>query len=302
MNKKILILGGSSMVGSRVIELLSSKFEIIAPSSSELDLTNAGNFEKYCMDNRAKLVNATVINFVAYTNVDEAEKESGDEDGLCYRLNATLPGEISDWCKDLHERYIHISTDYVFDGEKQDSAYVEEDSTNPLGWYGKTKLIGEKYVEESGANYVTLRIEMPYGSNSEKKKDIATILFERLKNNQPIQAISDAQISPVYIDDLANVLEKLIEQQDIVGLYHVAPTDSVTLEQFVRLIAKHGRLDDSLVTTISFDEYWKTKLELGAAKRPKHSWMDSSNLQQQIGKEKFHSVEENIIMWLQNKE
>lgn len=286
------------MVGSRVIELLSPQYEIIAPNSTELDLTIAGNFEKYCMDNRSKLVNATVVNFVAYTNVDEAEKEEGNEDGLCYRLNSSLPGEIADWCKAIHERYIHISTDYVFDGTKETSPYVEEDNTNPLGWYGKTKLIGEQFVKESGADYVTLRIEMPYGSNSEKKKDLATILFERLKNGQPIQAISDAHISPVYIDDLAEVIRNVVEQQDIVGLYHVAPTDSVTLEQFVRLIAKHGKLDDSAVTTISFDEYWKTKLESGAAKRPKHSWMDSSNLQQQIGKEKFHSVEENIQSWI----
>lgn len=290
------------MVGSRVIELLSKDYEIIAPSSEELNLLEGGSFEKYC--NELSLdpesgFRMTVINFVAYTNVDKAEEEKDDKDGMVYRLNAGVVKEISEYCKEQNNRLIHISTDYVFDGEKETSPYVEEDNTNPLGWYGKTKLIGEKYVEDSGADYVTLRIEMPYGSNSPKKKDLATILYERLKNAQPIQAISDANISPVYIDDLAEVLKKVIEQQDIVELYHVAPTDSVTLEQFVRLIAKHGGLDDSAVTTISFDEYWKSKLEAGAAKRPRNSWMDSSKLSKDLGIE-LKSVEENIEDWLKS--
>lgn len=296
---KIFILGGSSMVGSRVIELLSSDFEIIAPTSAELDLISAGKFAIYAEEHTGKLKDATVVNFVAYTNVDGAEKETDDKKSLSYRLNAELPEEIANWCKEASLRYIHISTDYVFDGEKESSPYVEEDKTNPLGWYGKTKLIGEELVKEAGGNSLILRIEMPYGSYSEKKKDLATILFERLKNGQPIQAIADAKITPVFIDEFAMVLKKCVEQQDLVGLYHVAPTDSTTLEQFVRLIAKYAQLDDSLVTTISFQDYWLEKLASGAAKRPKDSWLDSGSLQSALGSELFHSVEENIQQWIQ---
>jgi len=298
--QKILVLGGSGLVGSRVIELLSADFTVIAPTSKELDLTVAGNFKKYCAAQN-DLENSVIINFVAYTNVDGAEKEVDDENGVVYRLNATLPKEIAEWCNDQKVRFIHISTDYVFDGEKDDSAYVEDDKTAPHGWYGKTKFIGEQLIQQSGSDAVILRIEMPYGSRSEKKKDLATILLERLKNSQPIQAVSDAHITPVYIDDLAMILKKIVLQQDVVGLYHVAPTDSVTLEQFVRLIAKHGKLDDSLVTTISFADYWKDKLASGAAKRPQHSWLSSERLQQVIGTEGFHSVDENVAMWVRQQ-
>lgn len=300
--QKIFILGGSGLVGSRVIELLSADFEVIAPTSAELDLTIEGNFAKYCRENRSKLANSTVVNFVAYTNVDGAEKEQGDAQGLVYLLNARLPGEIAEWCKEMDERFIHISTDYVFDGEKSDVAYVEDDKTNPLGWYGKTKLMGEELVQKSESRNVILRIEMPYGSRSEKKKDLATILLERLKNAQPIQAVSDAHITPVYIDDLAMILKKVVVQQDVVGLFHVAPTDSVTLEQLVRLIAKHAQLDDSLVTTISFVDYWKEKLASGVAKRPQDSWLSSAALQKCIGSEHFHTVEENIQTWVDQLE
>ncbi len=299
--QKLLVLGGSGLVGSRVIKLLNPFFDIISPSSKELDLTVAGNFEKYCMEHSMLMVNTPIINFVAYTNVDGAESEKGDENGLVYRLNAQLPSEIAEWCEDAGSRFIHISTDYVFDGEKTESAYTEEDPTNPLGWYGETKLQGEKWALESienGAKGVVLRIEMPYGSNSEIKKDLATILYERLKNGQPIQAVDDAKISPVFIDDLAMILKQVIEQQDVVGMYHVAPTDCVTLRQFVGLIAKHAQLDDSLVTTISFDDYWKDKLASGAAKRPKNSWMDSGKLQARIGTQHFYSLDENIRAWI----
>jgi len=276
---------------------------------NDVDLDNDGKIAKiYADEDQISLIigksgqNIKLASKLTGYQIDVvriAEEEEDDKDGMVYRLNAGVVKEISEYCKEQNNRLIHISTDYVFDGEKETSPYVEEDNTNPLGWYGKTKLIGEKYVEDSGADYVTLRIEMPYGSNSPKKKDLATILYERLKNAQPIQAISDANISPVYIDDLAEVLKKVIEQQDIVELYHVAPTDSVTLEQFVRLIAKHGGLDDSAVTTISFDEYWKSKLEAGAAKRPRNSWMDSSKLSKDLGIE-LKSVEENIEDWLKS--
>src|SRR5687768_229891 len=106
--KKLLILGGSGLIGSRVIELLSTEYHIFAPLSSEMDLTLSGEFEQYCMDHRKDLVGATVINFVAYTNVDEAEKERGREDGIVYRLNAIVAGEVASWCKDIGERLIHI--------------------------------------------------------------------------------------------------------------------------------------------------------------------------------------------------
>ena len=117
--KKLLILGGTGLVGSRVVELLSSSYQIFAPESSEVDLTLSGEFEQYYMAHRKDLVGATVINFVAYTNVDAAEKERGKEDGIVYRLNTIVPGEVASFCKDLGERFIHISTEYVFDGEKE---------------------------------------------------------------------------------------------------------------------------------------------------------------------------------------
>ena len=295
--KKLLILGGSGLIGSRVIELLSSDYQIFAPRSSEMDLTLSDEFEQYCMDHRKDLVGATVINFVAYTNVDESEKERGREDGIVYRLNSIVAGEVASWCKNLGERLIHISTEYVFDGTKEDAPYTTDDQTNPLGWYGQTKLIGEQLVMEEGSGAVILRISMPYGSQSERKKDLGRILLERLKSKQPIQAINDAMISPLFIDDLANVLKKVIEKRELYGIYHVGPRDSMTLEEFVRLLAKKAGLSDELVSGISFEQYWKEKYANGAAWRPKHSWLDGSALAEKLGME-FETIESQVVKWL----
>ncbi len=296
--KKLLVLGASGLVGSRVSELMTEAgYEIFAPSSSELDLTLSGEFEQYSMDHRKDLVGATVINFVAYTNVDEAEKEQGREDGMVYRLNATAVGEVAEWCREIGERLIHISTEYVFDGTKEESAYLEDDKPNPLGWYGQTKLIGEQLVQADGSNNLILRISMPYGSRSERKKDLGRILLDRLRNGLPIKAVNDAKISPLFVDDLAEVLKKVVENKDIHGIYHVGPADSMTLEQFVRVLAKKVGISETLVSGISFEDYWKEKYSKGAARRPKNSWLNSSKLAGALDL-KFNNIEINIQEWL----
>jgi dTDP-4-dehydrorhamnose reductase len=302
MKQKLLILGGSGLVGSRLVELLSSDFELITPSSSEIDLSKAGNFEKFVSDPANSLIgeDLTIINFVAFTNVDGAENEKGDENGLAYRLNAQVPGEIAEWCEDMSHRLIHFSTEYIFDGAKEDSPYTEEDSPNPLGWYGKTKLQGDNWILESiekGANCVILRITMPFRANLEKKGDLARGLYNRLKNGQPIQAISDGKITPLFIDDLVKVIKGVLAKKEMQGIYNIASTDSTTLEEFVRLIADKAGLDQSLIATITFEEYWKEKVENGASKRPKNSWLDSTKIQKELGIE-LPTVEKEIEAWL----
>ncbi len=296
--KKLLILGSSGLIGSRVVELLSPDYELITPSSSELDLTVAGNFEKYITNYpKNELIGIPIINFVGFTDVDGAEKQKDDKKGLAFQLNASRPGEIAEWCADMSTRFIHISSEYVFDGTKEDAPYTEQDPPNPLGWYGKTKLQADEWIQESGCDHVILRISMPYRSNFEKKKDLGRVLYERLKNGQPIQAISDSKISPIFVDDLAEKLKAIIEKPEIKGVYNVGPSDFTTPEGFVKMIAKKAGLDDSQVSTISFEDYWKDKVANGAAKRPKNSWLDSKKLANELGIE-IKSIESQLKEWL----
>ncbi len=148
-----------------------------------------------------------------------------------------------------------------------------------------------------GAECVILRIMMPYGSHSDKKKDLGRVLLERLEQGLPIQAITDAKISPVFVDDLAEMIKGVLENKDIKGLYHVSPADSTTLFDFVKLIAKEKGLSTEQLNGISFEDYWREKYAGGAAKRPKHSWLDSSYLSASL-KVKFRTIEESISLWL----
>lgn len=294
MDNRLLILGSSGLVGSRIVELLSSDYELITPSSSEIDLMQKGSFEQYVSNH--DLGEITVVNLVAYTNVDGAEKEKGDETGSVYRLNAEVPKEIAHWCKEKNSRLIHFSTEYVFDGTK-DVPYTEEDAPNPLGWYGKTKLFGDQFIEKSGCDYVILRITMPFRAQLEKKSDLARTLYNRLKNNQPIQAIADGNISPIFIDEIVKVLKSILGKPEVSGIYNIASSNYTTLEGFVRLIAEKAGFDQNLISTITFDDYWKEKIENGASKRPKNSFLDNSKLQKDLEIE-LPTVEKEIEEWL----
>ncbi len=135
--KKILVFGGSGLVGSRFIELKKEQFEIKSPEASEVDILNQEKVEEEI----EKFNPDAVINFAAYTNVEEAEKDQGNIEGICYKINVIGAKNIADVCKTKVKYLIHISTEYVFDGTKSNSPYTEKDTPNPINWYGKTKFL-----------------------------------------------------------------------------------------------------------------------------------------------------------------
>jgi dTDP-4-dehydrorhamnose reductase len=280
---KILILGGSGLVGSRFIEL-AAQYDIIAPSHEELDLLDFKKLETYLQEVDAEIV----INLAAFTNVDTAEEEKDDEEGMVYKLNAAMPKVLAQNCTDLNKYLIHISTDYVFDGLKT-TPYVEEDSPNPVNWYGTTKMLGEGEVSESGANYLIVRPEMPYSSHFDKKLDIARIFVKMLKEGKQINGVSDQKITPTYVDTLVNGLFKLIEAR-ATGIYHLASTDSTTPYDFAVMIAEKFGLNKELVKAVPFLEYNKTR----KAKRPQNSYLDVSKFETEFGKGILKTVGESI--------
>lgn len=280
---KILVLGGSGLVGSRFIEL-NPDYEIVAPSHSELDLLNIESLKAYLENSDAEII----LNFAAFTNVDAAEEEKDNKEGNVYKLNVTLPKTLAQHSSSINKYLIHISTDYIFDGTKS-SPYTEDDTPNPVNWYGKTKMLGEDVVKESGANYLIVRPEMPYSSHFEKKLDIARIFVKMLKEGKEINGVSDQKITPVYVDSLVAGLQKLIEARAN-GIYHLASTDSTTPYDFALLIAEKFNLDKSLVKAVTFADYNQTR----PAKRPQNSYLNVSKFESEFGKGILTTVRESI--------
>lgn len=288
--KKILIFGGAGLVGSKFIEKYSQDFEIKAPKADEVDILKKDQISKEVEDFNPD----SIINFAAYTNVEEAEIQKDDQEGVCFQVNVTGAKNVAFVCKDFGKNLIHISTEYVFDGTKDVAPYIEEDTPNPVNWYGATKLYGEDYVLESGCKSCIIRISMPFSPHYPLKKDIARFFFESLKNGQSVKAVEDQRITPILVSDIASALKVLLEKNSL-GLYHVCSRDSITPLEFVKTMVETFGFDYSLVSSVKLEEYNNSK----KAKLLKYSWLNPAKFEKEFGDDILHTVEEALIIFKQ---
>lgn len=277
------------MVGSKFIELNREKFEIDSPSSSELDILDLQKLEKYLKNNPGEVV----LNCSGYTKVDEAEDQKNDLSGDCYKLNVEAAQNLAKVCKDFRKHLIHISTDYVFDGTKEESPYTEEDQPNPLSWYAKTKLMGDQKVLESGVSYTIARPEMPYSTNYPRKSDFARFFYNSLKEGKVFKAITDQKITPIFVDDLAKALGVLTENK-YEGIINVASTDFITPFQFAQKVAEGIGARKALIEGVKLKDFNSGR----KASRPQHSWLDVSKFEKEFGEGILKSNEEEIKEFL----
>jgi dTDP-4-dehydrorhamnose reductase len=264
---RILVLGGSGLVGTRFRELNGAAFELDAPGHAELDVLDFGALERYLRGSRAEVV----LNLVACTNLDSAELERDDREGVVFRTNSILAGELASLCAALDKRLIHVSTDYVFDGEQAERPYREADPVHPLCWYAQTKQQGEELALANGHAVCIARIEMPFTGRPQRKSDFARFVVGRLGAGQELIAVDDQKITPIFLDDAALALRTLVEQH-LPGVIHLASTDWTTPLEFASAIAERLGLDRRLIRGERFDRFAPTR----RARRPRHSWLDVS--------------------------
>ncbi len=210
-----------------------------------------------------------VINAAAYTGVDKAE----DEAELAFLINGAAPAEMARAAAARHIPFIHISTDYVFDGQGQ-KPWLPDDTTAPLGIYGQSKLMGENGVRAAGGAHVILRtswVVSAHGNNFVKSmlrlsenRDVLRVVADQIGAPTPAAAIARA---------LVEIAVKLAARPALAGTYHFAATPDVSWADFARAIfAQAGR--DVTVVDITTAEYPT------AARRPANSRLDCSSLVQ----------------------
>ncbi|MEG4529621.1 dTDP-4-dehydrorhamnose reductase [Microcoleus sp. D2_18a_D3] len=196
---KILLAGGSGQLAQELQPILLSSGEVIAVDRTRLDLSQPESIRQAMAEIQPDLV----VNAGAYTAVDKAESEPE----LANAVNGIAPGIIAEECEKLGASLIHFSTDYVFDGS-HGSAYLETDSTNPLGTYGKSKLAGEEAIRKAGNRHIIIRTAWVYG-NGGKGNFVKTML--RLgKDREEIRVVADQIGSPTWTGDLAEAISQII--------------------------------------------------------------------------------------------
>lgn len=281
---KLLLIGGTGLVGSRVVDLLFDKFDLIYPTASELDVTDENQVKQAVLDIKPELI----LYAAGFTNVDLAEEKSKE----CYSLNVKAVEYFVKEASKLKIPFYYLSTDYVFDGSKSDKPYTEEDIPRPVdSVYAKSKREGELITLTSDINGI-IRLIMPFSAVHSAKLDIVRLVLEKLKKGEKLNAVSDQKINPVFVDDLIIALEQILQKR-ISGIYHVAATSFTNPYEFMLEIARQFNLPQNLIEKTSFAEYSKGRF----AKRPQHTWLDTSKFRREFGEGILHSIEEEISLF-----
>jgi len=250
---KILITGASGLIGSRIIEMLSFKYDFIPVHQAQCDITDASSTQKYL----SSIDFDMIVHLAAYTNVDGAEKEHK----LCQAINVDGTRNLFNISQQKDVQMIHISTDFVFDGRRQVTpvsdkiSYTEDSIPSPISFYGQTKLEAEEIVKGQA---MIIRTSYPYRKIFEQKRDFVRSIKYLLEQGKVINMVQDSLITPTYIDDFVNALDYLI-QHFTTEIYHVVGADSMSPFDAGVQIAKTFGLDPNLIQAVSYQKYFEGK-------------------------------------------
>lgn len=251
--KRVLVTGANGQLG-QCIQKIADEYSDLGfefHSSETCDITDVqkitslfseGNFD-YC------------INCAAYTNVEQAEKTPE----RAFAVNAEAVKNLAIGCKKNKVTLIHVSTDYVFDGEKE-TPYLPSDKTNPINEYGKSKRKGEIYVQELLKHYFIVRTSWLY---SEYGKNFYKTILKKAQAGEDLQITDEQTGSPTNANNLAAYIMELIKTTDY-GIHHFTDGETMTWYGFAKEILKENNLEG----TVKLD---KAKNYRTFARRPKNS-------------------------------
>lgn len=253
---KILITGSNGLLGQKLVHKLSKdqEVELIATARGENRLSNKEGYtyqslditdEKAVAEAISKFKPDSLIHTAAMTNVDACE---ADKEG-CDKLNVDAVKYIADACKANNVHLVHLSTDFIFDGE--DGPYDEEAEPNPVSYYGESKLKAEEIVLKSGLNTAILRTVLVYGiAEDMSRSNIALWAKGALQKGQKINVVDDQFRSPTLAEDLADGCI-LAAKQKAKGIYNISGKDQLSVLEIVQQVADYWKLDKSLITPVS---------------------------------------------------
>ncbi len=271
---KLLIAGARGQVGAALVaRCVAEAIDVIGLDRADLDVTDEGAVRAAVGRHRPDVV----INAAAYTAVDRAEVEPdtvfcANRDGAHHLALACAENDIP---------LIHISTDYLFDGQKSGS-YTESDPPNPLGVYGMSKWEGEEAVRSSWEKHVILRTSWVFSSTG---SNFVRTMVRLARERDELRVVSDQHGSPTSADDIAECLLRIVRHLDkrgpVWGTYHFAGQPPATWFAFARAIvdevSQRGLSRVERIVPITSDEYPT------AAQRPLNSVLDTAKIESVFG-------------------
>ena len=258
------------MLGSEVENLLVKENIDFTATDIECDITNRDILREYSGNRNIEWI----INCSAYTAVDKAE----DEQELAYKINATGAENIAAIANEIGASIIHMSTDYVFNGEKE-CPYLESDPVNPQGIYGKSKAEGEALIENVCNKYFIIRTAWLYGKNG---KNFVSIMLRLFSEKEEIGVVDDQWGSPTYARDLAEAIIHIIKMNSTeYGIYHFTNEGKTNWYLFAKKIYRkalklnlvYGKCNIKPVSSVEYPT---------RAKRPKYSLLSKEKIKEKM--------------------
>ena len=252
IKKRILIIGSNGMLGQSLtthfmfrkdVELMCTSFEEESFYSdllyAQIDISSSKEVKKLIKD----FYPDVIINSAAYTNVDGCETEKE----LSWSINVTGVENIVKYGRTCDAHLIHISSDYIFDGEN--GPYSENEIPNPISYYGREKLAGENAILAGRIRHTIIRTNVLYGATQFGRPDFVKWVYDSLSKNKIIRIVKDQINNPTYIDDLSSAISKIIEFEKE-GVFNIGGAEILSRLDFTLKIAEYFELDKSLITPI----------------------------------------------------
>lgn len=289
---KTLIIGANGFTGRRILQSLSRQgaYELTGCSLHE-DILPGNNyrFVQADMNNHpaidrliAEIRPDVVINGSALSVPDYCESHHEE----AYAANVLAVENIARCCEKAGSRFIHLSTDFVFDGKKAE-LYTETDTPAPVNYYGISKYQGEQAVAANCSNYANVRVVVVYGKALPGQHgNILQLVKNRLQAGQEIRVVSDQYRTPTWVQDIADGVEKLMHISQN-GIWHICGDECLSIADIAYRVADYFKLDRSLIVPVTTEEMNEATL------RPRFSGLSIEKAKRILGYAP-HSLEEGM--------
>ncbi len=296
--ERIMVFGANGLLGQKLVVALLERYEV----------TGVGRKEKSAIDfhgyqyRRCDIVDRVqtrslireikpevIVNAAAYTDVDGCEDHKED----CWNINVKGVENIIQAAKSIEAWFIHISTDYLFDG-KNGVLYAEDAKPNPLSYYGRSKFAGENAVIAAGVEHTIVRTMILYGTGKDLRLNFATWLVDKLAKGESVKIVDDQFGHPTLVDDLAKAIRRIADLKKT-GVFHICGSEYISRYDFAIKLAQIFGYDVGLI------ERGKTSELKQKAVRPMHSRFDLSKIARELGIE-LCGVEEGLKILKQQLE
>ena len=265
MANKILITGAHGQLGQEIQHIAAEyPYQFIYSDTKELDITNAVEVKQFFKDHDFDFC----INAAAYTAVDNAEEDTD----LCYAVNMEGAANLAEVCDAYDVKLIHISTDFVFDGERH-TPYDENAYANPLNIYGRSKFEGEQVILDALSDAIIIRTSWLYSSFGH---NFVKTMIRLSASKEELSIVEDQIGAPTYARDLAQTILSIIGKKWVEGIYHFSNEGVASWYDFAHAIFEFKGIKAKLLPIKSKD--YKT-----SAQRPLYSVLDKNKIKEVYG-------------------